>query len=186
MLVVGSISPASIPVLINNSFNVGIHQVTGKIDSIVRDDGSAGGLVEIINNSCGITLTSLRAYATKGPQFSIRVDGIEDPALDVDLGNGHVSAFWLTDGLYCHNPKVVLSEESICIQPTEVQNIFRINGVIGNYTVEILDSNEVVIQTLFGVNSIDIDLTSLAAGLHFVRINRAGNQPLSIQIDIKS
>ena len=182
---VGSISPASIPLLINNSFNVALHQVTGKIDSIVQTGGHVAGMVEIINNSCDITLSTVSAYATKGPQYSIKVDGIGETALDVDLGNGQVAAFWVNDGTYCYNPKVVLAENSICILETQVEDIFRINGIIGNYTVEILNLSEQVLQSLSGSNSIDIDLTTLPAGMYFVRITRQGNAVLSAQINLR-
>jgi len=86
---------------------------------------------------------------------------------------------------YCHYPKVILDQNDICVLDTEVNDVFRINGIIGNYTIEVLNEFEQVVQTITGVDSVDIDLTQLSAGMYFVRITHDGNSIVLAQLNLR-
>lgn len=65
-------------------------------------------------------------------------------------------------------------------------NRFSISGQLDNYTIQIIDSNGSVYQTLTTVgNSLSIDISNLPAGLYLVSVTNIYNSNLELKIIIK-
>ncbi len=70
--------------------------------------------------------------------------------------------------------------------PNPIDEYFVVQGLIGNYTIEVLDANGQIIQTLSNVGSHTIINTStLPAGLFFVLVTNITNNTIQVQKIIK-
>ena len=77
---------------------------------------------------------------------------------------------------------VTLEEDCLSIAPNPSNNIFRIDGISGTYTIEVLDQNGQLHQSLS--NSTlpkDIFLHALPAGMYFIRIVNDSNTQVAIE-----
>lgn len=83
-------------------------------------------------------------------------------------------------------PDLFLSENRIAILPNPTDNIFEIQGLLGDYTIEILDASGNVYQSLNTTNSsLEIDITSLPAGLYFISVENNSNNLLQVEKILK-
>lgn len=84
------------------------------------------------------------------------------------------------------NTQIFLDQSSISIYPCPVNDTFQIEGLIGNYDIDILNSSGSVFQSLSSnANPIHIDIQSLPSGIYFVSIFNKVNIQLHIQKIIK-
>jgi len=81
---------------------------------------------------------------------------------------------------------VVLTNDCISLYPNPTNNVFEIEGLLGDYNIEILDASGAVYQSLNTTNSsIEIDITSLPMGLYFISMVNVNNGALSMQKILK-
>ena len=81
---------------------------------------------------------------------------------------------------------VFINTSSIQLYPNPTTGYFKIKGVLENYTVNILDQNGAVHQSLTTNNTyLSIDLSNLPSGLYFVEIQNIFKMPLVLQQIIK-
>jgi len=79
-----------------------------------------------------------------------------------------------------------ISENSLIINPNPSDNIFRINGISGIYSIDILDQNGQIHKSLPNeIGPVDIYLHSLPAGLYFIRIINTNNMQIAIEKILK-
>ncbi len=81
---------------------------------------------------------------------------------------------------------VTLEQDNIQILPNPTDQIFEIQGLIGDYTIEILDYQGTLHQTITSTtNRVEIDLQSLPAGLYFIKIQNNSSSALQMQKILK-
>ncbi len=69
---------------------------------------------------------------------------------------------------------IVLETEAINFMPNPCDDILTIEGISNEFTIEIIDQNGQLHQTIStDEDSISIDVSALPPGLFFLRINRA-------------
>ena len=97
-----------------------------------------------------------------------------------------------TDGLkvrkYFNSTEMPIALDADCLSlvADPIEETVEISGLIGNYTIEILDASENVVQTLTtSSNSMMLDTKALPVGLHFVRIVNSANGLVALQKIIK-
>ena len=129
------------PLRINDCQEIQVHGASGRVESLIHNDGSGvGGLIEV-NNSCGITITSAKAFFSSNMNYTIVPDGIfldemftykfrdADNNLITEEDNGYVSAFWISEGsTSCANPcldVIYVTDEDI-IDNTTIEAAQRI------------------------------------------------------------
>lgn len=79
-----------------------------------------------------------------------------------------------------------LGTDNIELSPNPVAGILNIEGDFEDYNIEILNAAGQVVQTLTGsVNPININVSTLGAGIYFLLIEKNGNQSLSIFTFVK-
>ncbi len=84
------------------------------------------------------------------------------------------------------NVDVFLQSEVITFYPNPTPNFFKIRGILGSYSIDILNANGSVYQTLTSnTDSIEIDLSTVPAGIYFIRIQRIGTSELSLEKILK-
>jgi len=81
---------------------------------------------------------------------------------------------------------VKLDNACITLLPNPTSGIFRLEGLIGAYSIRILDATGQVVQTLDGTEAVEVDISTLPNGLYFVAVRRFGNAALSLQQIIKN
>jgi len=80
-----------------------------------------------------------------------------------------------------------LSSGSVELLSNPVEGVLSIDGVFTDYTIEILNSNGVVVQTLTGLQSpININISTLGVGAYFLQVKKNDNDELSIFTCIKN
>ncbi len=81
---------------------------------------------------------------------------------------------------------VEVDANCITLLPNPFTNFFVINGLTGDYTIQIIDASGMIYETLTGVNNqIEIDLTTLPAGMYFVHINNDNHSNLYVHTMLK-
>ncbi len=85
-----------------------------------------------------------------------------------------------------NDAELLLDFDCMTLTHNSFSNPFVIEGGISDYTVEILDASENVIQAITPTTSkVSIDTSTLPAGLHFVRVVNTSNGMVSFQHIIK-
>lgn len=81
---------------------------------------------------------------------------------------------------------IFLDHSGISLFPNPVENVFIISGLVANYSVQVLDAMGQLYQS-YDQNSgtIEIDISSLPAGLYFVKIENKSSQVVSLQLILK-
>jgi len=88
----------------------------------------------------------------------------------------------------CFQGANVEVDENSIVLPTQFtsSDTYTLNGVLSSYTIDILDSNGTIVQTLNPTGTEEIiDLTSLPMGLHLLRMMHNTNNNLFLQVNIK-
>ena len=81
---------------------------------------------------------------------------------------------------------IELDSNEIALLPNPTEDIFEIRGLIGQYTIEILNASGNLYQTVTGSgNQVEINIQSLPAGLYFIKIQNSSNSVVSIEKIIK-
>lgn len=79
-----------------------------------------------------------------------------------------------------------LDSVSITLLPNPTQDTFEIQGLLGNYMIDIIDASGMIYQTLTGNGErIEIDIQSLPAGLYFIRIQSNNYSDLIVEKVLK-
>ena len=82
---------------------------------------------------------------------------------------------------------IQLESDCLSISPNPSENIFRIDGQAGIYSVDVLDNNGQVFQSLTGQSTpINIYLHALPAGIYFIRIQNNQYGAVAIEKIIKT
>ncbi|NND31152.1 MAG: T9SS type A sorting domain-containing protein [Saprospiraceae bacterium] len=82
---------------------------------------------------------------------------------------------------------VVLDPSNILLYPNPVENKFTISGTVNDYTVEVLDqTGQVYMAFNQSSGNITVDLSTLPAGLYFVKVENKQNQLLCIKLILKT
>ncbi len=85
-----------------------------------------------------------------------------------------------------NDAELLLDFDCMTLTHNSPANPFVIEGGISDYTIEILDASETVIQTITPTSSkVSIEITILPAGIHFVRVVNSSNNLVFIQHMIK-
>lgn len=83
-------------------------------------------------------------------------------------------------------PHIVADEGCITIHPNFTENTVEINGLLGNYTIEILNEDGTLFQSLTtSDSSIVIDISALPAGCYFIAIEHNTNSAISVEKMLK-
>ena len=114
--------------------------------------------------------------------YLIIVDYIWDKLLDFDTEQGKSRVFF---GPILSETQVSLDTNHILIYPNPSEGIFRIKGATSFYTIDILDSVGQVFQTVSNQSDVVIDISSLPAGLFFIRIQNINHQQILFQKILK-
>ncbi len=81
---------------------------------------------------------------------------------------------------------VQLDEQAIWLLPNPTESIFEIQGLLGNYLIQILDINGNIYQTLNASGpSYNIDISTLPVGLYFVYIKNNTNSSVCVKKILK-
>ncbi len=80
---------------------------------------------------------------------------------------------------------VHLQPDGILIYPNPTEDVFEIDGNLMGYTIQILNADLSVYQTLANIPPIEYDISSLPAGLYFISIRNDQNQLLCFRNIIK-
>ncbi len=81
---------------------------------------------------------------------------------------------------------VFLEQDNIKLLPNPTDQIFEIEGLIGSYTIEILNAQGNLHQTITSAsNRVEIDLQDLPNGLYFIKIQNDLTNVLSMQKILK-
>ncbi len=84
------------------------------------------------------------------------------------------------------SPHITGTRDCLALWISPDDNIHHISGLLDQYTIEILDANETVINTHSNVgNSFTIDTDQLPAGMHFIRVINQNNSAVLLQQMIK-
>lgn len=79
-----------------------------------------------------------------------------------------------------------LDSKSIVVLPNPTQGFFKIEGLLGDYTIEILDATGAVFQTLTtSSNSLSVDISALPSGMYFISVANNTNGVISAQKILK-
>jgi len=79
-----------------------------------------------------------------------------------------------------------VDNDCLTLYPNPTYGIFKIEGDLQNYFIEILDVNGFVNQNLTGATSpIIIDISSLPSGLYFIRFTNINDNKLAVQKILK-
>ncbi len=74
-----------------------------------------------------------------------------------------------------------LNTNDIQLFPNPVAGVLNIEGDFEDYNIEILNTNGQIVQTLTGsLSPLNINVSTLGAGLYFLRIRKIGNNELSV------
>lgn len=114
--------------------------------------------------------------------YGTLVDFIWNRLLAFDTDNGNSRVFY--DGVLSAT-QVGLDTANIVVYPNPSAGVFRIKGNTELYTIEVLDSVSQVFQTYMNQPDVVIDLSSLPAGMFFVRIQNIDEQQIFFQKIIK-
>jgi len=100
--------------------------------------------------------------------------------------NGQGFIYHEIDSLVNNTPHIAAENNYIEIFPNPTNSIFTITGTLQDYTIQILDSNGNVHQTLAPVgNTLTIDISNLPSGLYFVTVTNNSNSNLEVKKIIK-
>lgn len=81
---------------------------------------------------------------------------------------------------------VSLEANCLSILPNPTDNIFEIDGLLGDYSIDILDGNGAIYQTLSNMGDrVEVDIQGLPSGLYYIRIVNMTNQSISIEKVLK-
>jgi len=70
--------------------------------------------------------------------------------------------------------------------PNPTADVFEIEGLLSNYTIDILDAAGMVYQTVTNTGSrVEIDINDLPSGLYFIRIVNNANNTMSMEKILK-
>lgn len=81
---------------------------------------------------------------------------------------------------------VSLEANCLSILPNPTDDIFEIDGLLGDYSIDILDGNGAIYQTLSNMGDrVEVDIQGLPSGLYYIRIVNMTNQSISIEKVLK-
>ena len=91
-----------------------------------------------------------------------------------------------SDAMVTTAADLVVDSNCLTLYPNPTDGVFKIQGDFNNYSIQILSSNGTIYQDLSNQNSpIEIDLSTLPAGLYFVKVVNGQNNNISFQKIIK-
>jgi len=81
---------------------------------------------------------------------------------------------------------VNLEVDCFSLVPNPTTDVFEIEGLLSNYTIDILDAAGMVYQTVTNTGSrVEIDINDLPSGLYFIRIVNNANNTISMEKILK-
>lgn len=84
------------------------------------------------------------------------------------------------------NANVTLTSDAIQLLPNPTDGLFRIVGTLADYTIEVLDVNGNIHQTINNASSsVTININTMPTGLYFIRISNQTNGAVSVEKIIK-
>jgi len=87
------------------------------------------------------------------------------------IANGQIDiGAYERDGMTTSNADVTLDESCITLHPNPTPGLFTVTGNLGNFDIDILNSNGTVYQQLSGNTELTVDLSALPNGLYYIRI----------------
>ncbi len=155
-----------------------------------------GGTATLASNQSVPDLSIFVDHNTYDYHLSAVTSGVTDAAIplsevttDIDcisrpIGDGpDIGADEYEDAL---TSDVNLANTAIEIFPNPTPGTFKIEGLLGQYDIDVLDSAGMIHQNLDQQSgTIEIDLSSLPDGLFFIRIKKTDNAVQSIQLILK-
>ena len=111
---------------------------------------------------------------------------ISEPSISYQAGYVRLLANYASSTPVISNIHIGAGSNYLDVFPNPVDEYFVVEGLIGNYTIEVRDANGQIFQTLSnsGVRTI-INTSNLPAGLFFVRVTSTTNNLIQVQKIIK-
>ena len=138
---------------------------------------------------------SASLWGHNGGEDGVSTDMYLDPVNNIGicvLTNGEGDALNICDELYDYAltlnataADVILEQEALTLYPNPAAGSFTITGMTCDYTIQILDATGQIYQSLDSIGNINIDISSLPAGLFFISIQNNTNNKVSLQKIIK-
>jgi len=114
---------------------------------------------------------------------SLQINSISNEIMPYQFLNSATITFEVED---CTNAIDVFVDEAILLYPNPVENQFTIEGLMGNYSIKILDVSGNVYQTIStNLGTYTIDINQLPSGLFFIAIEKNSNGNVRLEKILK-
>ncbi len=163
----------------------------GDLDVIII--GAGDGVISNIYENQGANTFVLADELVAAYLASAAIGDIDgDNYIDVIIAGTSFSSptrgtkTYMNQGMSTSEVNLFLEENQITIFPNPTQGSFKIEGLTGAYTIQILDMTGAMYQVLnTSSSSITLDITDLPAGMYLIRAESKANDRGSVQKILK-